>query len=255
MSTVTFRVNTESKSNDRNPQSHNNIYKSKKWDLFEQNEICDIAATNGWLDLFTWAYERMAPYSAKTFIIAAECGHLNIIKFAVEKDLQDQLNTNTYTTAAEYGQLEIMKWMRKNCPQIQWDRWVWAQAAKKGHLAVLQWMYENTIKPEWDELTCSFAAWQGHIKVIDWVRSKGCPWDEYTFSYAAKDNSEMRNSDKENTGKSSQLNTMKYLFENNCPYSETTHASALTTHPKPNQEVLDWLDKNKFPIWISPKYE
>ena len=34
------------------------IYVKKEWEKFEKNDICKIAARNGWLDLLKWARSK-----------------------------------------------------------------------------------------------------------------------------------------------------------------------------------------------------
>ncbi len=37
----------------------------------------------------------------------------------------------------------------------------------------------------WDEWTRAYAAREGRLGVLQWARSQGCPWDKLTCSYAA----------------------------------------------------------------------
>ena len=50
--------------------------------------------------------------------------------------------------------------------------------ASEGDLEALQWFHANGCP--WDEWTCSYAALGGHLEVLQWVREHGCPWDEWT---------------------------------------------------------------------------
>ncbi|CAM9537600.1 unnamed protein product, partial [Ectocarpus fasciculatus] len=52
-----------------------------------------------------------------------------------------------------------------------------------GHLEVLQWTRNNGCP--WDETTCEYAARNGHLEVLQWAHNTGCPWDEATCSKAA----------------------------------------------------------------------
>ena len=46
-----------------------------------------------------------------------------------------------------------------------------------------------------------------------WARENGCPWDEWTCSFAAHDG---------------QLEGLKYARENGCPWTENTRRLAAT---------------------------
>ena len=54
---------------------------------------------------------------------------------------------------------------------------------KRGHLDVLRWARENGCP--WDEWTCSFAAHDGQLEVLKYARENGCPWTENTRRLAA----------------------------------------------------------------------
>ena len=47
-----------------------------------------------------------------------------------------------------------------------------------GHLEVLQWAHVNGCPC--DESTCAYAAKEGHLKVLQWLRANGCPWSKWT---------------------------------------------------------------------------
>ena len=38
----------------------------------------------------------------------------------------------------------------------------------------------------WRSEICEAAAFCGRVAVVDWARKNGCPWDEWTFSRAAR---------------------------------------------------------------------
>ncbi len=49
---------------------------------------------------------------------------------------------------------------------------------------VLQWAHSQGCP--WDEWTCAYAAREGHLEVLQWAQSHGCPWDEKTCANAAE---------------------------------------------------------------------
>ena len=63
--------------------SENEIfYSNGEWSKFPRNNICRIAAQNGWLDLLKWARKNGCDWDSYTCNYAAENGHLEILKWA-----------------------------------------------------------------------------------------------------------------------------------------------------------------------------
>ena len=83
-------------------------------------------------------------------------------------------------------------------------------AAKYGHLVVLQWARANGCP--WDEYTCSWAAGADELEALRWAHENGCPWDENTCAQAA------------NGG---HLDVLKWAHRNGCPWDEWTRLNAL----------------------------
>jgi hypothetical protein len=44
---------------------------------------------------------------------------------------------------------------------------------------MLKWARENGCP--WDEWTCTYAAERGDLEMLQWARANGCPWDEWTW--------------------------------------------------------------------------
>lgn len=68
-----------------------------------------------------------------------------------------------------------------------------------------------------------------NLENIKWLRSEECPWDEYTFTFAAYNGN---------------LENMKWLFNKRCPWDEYTFSSAAY---KGNLEIMKWLKNKGFP--------
>ena len=49
----------------------------------------------------------------------------------------------------------------------------------RGHLEILKWARENGCP--WNEDTYSSAAKNGHLEVLKWLRENRCPWDKDTL--------------------------------------------------------------------------
>src|SRR5271170_6107046 len=99
------------------------FYSNGEWGKFPKNNICRIAAENGWLDLLKWARKNGYYWDSWTCSDAALDGHLALLKWAKENG-------------------------------CDWDSLTCSYAAENGHLEVLKWARENGC--DWDSLTCSY---------------------------------------------------------------------------------------------------
>jgi hypothetical protein len=139
----------------------------------ELKEFCTSATR------LAWAKASGCQWDRGTCALAAQGGHLEVLKWAREHGCP--LGTLTCDYAAELGQLEVLKWLRGlGCP---WDRVTCRTAARGGHLAVLQWAREHGCP--WNARTCHSAAVGGHLEVLKWAREHGCEWDWMTCNAAA----------------------------------------------------------------------
>ena len=122
-----------------------------------------------WLNLHLFVVKdvRKLIFKKLTFLerIIVEYSHGNPALFEKHKIFICEI-------AAEYGHLEVLKWARENgCP---WDILTCTYAAAKGgHLEVLKWAREN--RCPWNIWTCAYAAWGGHLEALKWARQNGCP--------------------------------------------------------------------------------
>ena len=55
-------------------------YVGNRWGNFPKNDICRIAAENGWLDLLKWARQNGCNWDSNTCSNAAFNGHLEVLK-------------------------------------------------------------------------------------------------------------------------------------------------------------------------------
>jgi hypothetical protein len=124
--------------------SDEQIYMKKEWEKFNKDNVCDIAAENGWLDLLIWARHPKRKYCWDIY---------------------------TCSYAAENGHLEVLKWARQN--GCAWDSMTCSWTAYNGHLEVLKWARQNGC--DWDNWTCSSAALNGHLLTLKWLKENNCP--------------------------------------------------------------------------------
>ncbi len=136
-----------------------NIYYLNLWDEFDHDsnsnqDINNIAASNGWLDLLKWAAEKYPnnKYRLSCTTIAISNNHIDIIKWLYHSKF---INDSLINYAAFCGHLQIVKWF---------------------------WHYFG---PDCNILICENAATNGDIKIIKWLRRKGCPWNHSTSETAA----------------------------------------------------------------------
>ena len=58
------------------------MYINNEWKKFNKNEVCEIAAQNGWLDLLIWARQNGCEWDSYICSDAAYNGHLEVLKWA-----------------------------------------------------------------------------------------------------------------------------------------------------------------------------
>jgi hypothetical protein len=59
-----------------------NYYKNN-WNLFDEKQVCEIAAIHGWLDLLIWARNNNYQWNEEICSYAAYHRHLEILKWVV----------------------------------------------------------------------------------------------------------------------------------------------------------------------------
>lgn len=93
------------------------IFYNNEWDKFSRNNVCNIAAEHGWLDLLKWARDPIrkdsCPWNRKTCAIAALNGHLDMLIFARDMPNEDmcQWDYTTCENAALNGHIDILKFV------------------------------------------------------------------------------------------------------------------------------------------------
>ena len=88
------------------------------------------------------------------------------------------------TQAAQCGHLELIKWLCGGEGGFEMDERVMEWAAKSGNLEFVQWLRGESCP--WDFNTCYYAVDRGHVEVLRWARENGCPWTAGTRDRAAQ---------------------------------------------------------------------
>jgi hypothetical protein len=138
-----------------------------------KKEVCTTAANIGDLEILQLAIDNEYPYDDIIVMEAIMNGDLKILQLLEKKEKLDEKfwQKKTSYLAAEYGHLNILKWLRGNdCP---WDARVTAFAAKGGHLNIIKWARANGCN--WSKLAYSNASDSGYRTVANWIKKKGGP--------------------------------------------------------------------------------
>jgi len=116
------------------------VYASR-WNIIP-DQICQLSAYHGHLEMLQWARANGCRWDAWTCIYASQNNHL-----------------------------EVLKWAREN--GCAWTSWICKFAAKNGNLEMLKWARANGC--HWNKMTCEAALRGGHLELLQWARENGCP--------------------------------------------------------------------------------
>jgi hypothetical protein len=162
------------------------------------------ACRNEHLQLLRWARgppaaSRRVPLYAMCYRVAAEGGHLDVIKFLREEQCE-YINNRAANAAAQFGHPRCLELLYEICAENE-GRWspddVCAHAVTSEQIDVLKtaWALEperyNAFKYE-DPFTTfnvkpmQWAASRGRIDMMEWLLDNGCPWGSYTCGVIAK---------------------------------------------------------------------
>lgn len=128
--------------------------------------LADLLAEAGYLDLM----QLINVYPTHDGIMAAVVGgHLDVLKWIVEKRIPLPGDQDISETAAQHGRLEILKWLKER--GVVFSRRVVGAAAASGHLKVLEWM--ESVGYPMDVEAANNAAGGGHDSLLDWFEERG----------------------------------------------------------------------------------
>ena len=166
-----------------------------RWD----EQACRGAVQGGHLEVLQWLRGAAPPcpwYSSELCDIAAAVGSLPLLQYL--RDNGCSWSTETTRVAAQFGHLNLLRYMVLSPNHLQFDKTLCASAAFEGHLHILQFARSKEVdsKAVWDESTCAWAAQSGKLEVLRWMRGVSevdgnilpeaeiCPWD-YMTTYTA----------------------------------------------------------------------
>jgi len=128
-----------------------------------------------------------------------------------------------------------------------------------GSVERLAWAKANGCP--WDETTSYYAARNGRVEVLEWAREHHCPWDKWTCTFAAKGGHlDMLKWAREHhcpwdvqtceaAAQGGHLDVLQWARERDCPWDESTCMCAAQSAPL---EVLRWAMEHGAPV--SPSY-
>jgi len=162
-------------------------------------ESMRLAAINGDLGIVRFCHENDVSWPNHICQIAAEYGHLHIIRYAIvngapwrsEEEGQPLWKASFAVNAAKHGHLPILKWVRDEYGSISdgpWNINIYAikPICKDDQERLLDWCYENgdIFKPEVNQLILKKSLKRSWIHVLEWLKRHNCFYwhDEYWIS-------------------------------------------------------------------------
>jgi len=118
-----------------------------EWSEFDKNNVCDIAAKNGWLDLLIWARKNNHPWNYFTCVYAARNGHLEILKYARRNHCKQRGRMKKF--AIKY--IKYIKYFKK-----------------------FEWIFKLDEDCPLDIRICVYADQYSNLEVLKWTRDNGC---------------------------------------------------------------------------------
>ena len=163
------------------------------WD----ENTCDLAAEGGHLRVLKWARQNGCPWTDMTSISSAGNGHFEVLKWAVENGCPSKSgklkppNEHYLFEVASRGNLEVLQWAMNQPNEIQPEQ-IFIILIEFGHLDCLKWMYDTTVIELFDlkvDLFTGVAVSKNQLVVLKWLREKGYPWskDEFWVEMAWKE--------------------------------------------------------------------
>ena len=133
------------------------------------------ACRHGHLDVVDWLVGSGCPWKEKNeddqlhvgcmaCAAAAKGGHLHVLQFLRSGQMNAKWNWKTPMKAAERGHLEVLRWaMENHCPV---DPYTYHGAATYGHVHILE--YLHTTHAPYASFAANAAAREGHVHVLKW---------------------------------------------------------------------------------------
>lgn len=197
-----------------------------------EEKIVRVAAQFGHLHILKWAHEMEFLDLENAVIEAIANKHNDIVKWLCKNNAKDVSHLSYYPceVAAAHGNLEILKWLSDNIINV-WHADICIAAAQNGHLNILKYLRENGCP--WNEGVCAVAADNNHLEILQWARSQDCPWDyEPAVNAASKNHQQI----------------LKWAIENGCILCSKVYSGLLKNKSENIIEMLKFLYEHKCPM-------
>ena len=143
--------------------------------------LANGAAEGGHLDIVKYAVELGAKNFNEIAIRAAKGGYLNIVKYIIEMGAND--NAEIVSAAVEGGHLHIVKYFVDEKHYNDFIR-IAVFAALNGHLNIVQYAVQHGANDY--ERIAVFAALGGHLDIVKYAVARGVRNYEHIAMFAAK---------------------------------------------------------------------
>ena len=156
------------------------------------------AIVNGQISVLKYLREIGCPMDECAYDYAAFGGHLEMVQYLYDIDIECSRTVDACYYAAKNGHLEVLKCLHRY--GFCWNKHVCYAASDNGHLEILKYLHENGCS--WDNKCYVSAAKRGYLDILKYLHENGCPWNEFTCHCATANG---------------HLDILQYLHENGCP--------------------------------------
>lgn len=195
--------------------------------------VTNAAIWNNQLEALEFLHRKGCPLSVDCGRLAASKGHVEIMVFLREADIQwDQA---VYEEAVAMNQQAVVELLVEHQFPVDCET-----PARLHNLGILTYVHERCGTPFGPDIVTSatlgrsagaevVAGQSPALDIIKYLHEKGCSWSVSAMNNAVRNNS---------------LETVQYLHQNGCPWDEGTTQIAETYN---NAPILKYLSSNKCP--------
>ena len=138
------------------------------------DEVLELAAEKGHLEVLKWAVENAVDNFSRVCIGAARGGHLHILKWARKNHFPWKEDWLHFYPPQNKGYLDALKWAVDIGNKLK--KLVTCERGA-GDLEVLKFLRQNNC--EWDTFLMD-AVDKGNLEALKWALANGCPWNNFT---------------------------------------------------------------------------
>ena len=152
-----------------------------------EKAILSKAGQRGVITILDWYLMRAGtvdnnPYLSCALEEATKKGHIHVLHWMKENELQPSYIKKCWNVGAVCGQVHVLDWLYDNGYKI--ERKIVHKAPLLGNLSVLEWCLGHGVKVNYR--TSAAASYGGQLNALKWLRHHGCPWDGNVIYWAEK---------------------------------------------------------------------